>query len=91
MAYYIYSSKLQLNEANVQILRPYFWGFTFIIIRCFLVKTKIYDKRDNFDFDHVDFPFLDHDDVPYSTSCGVHIVQLIRFARVSSHVDNFVT
>ena len=54
------------------------------------VKTKIYDKRDDFDFDIVNFPFLDGD-VPCSTSHGVYISQLIRFARVSSHVDDFNT
>ena len=54
------------------------------------VKTKIYHKRDDFDFDIVNFPFLD-DDVPRSTSDGVYISQLIRFARVSSHVDDFNT
>ena len=52
------------------------------------VKNKIYDKRDDFDF--VNFPFLDGD-VPCSTSYGVYISQLIRFARVSSHVDDFNT
>ena len=45
-----------------------------------LVKTKIYDKRDDFDFDIVNFPFLDSD-VPRSTSYGVYISKLIRFAR----------
>ena len=45
-------------------------------------KTKLYDKRDNFDFDIVNFPFLDGE-VPRSTSYGVYISQLIRFARVS--------
>ena len=54
------------------------------------VKTKIYDKQDDFDFDIVDFPFLDGD-VPRSTSYGVYISQLIRIARVSSHVDDFNT
>ena len=54
------------------------------------VKTKIYDKRDDFDFDIVNFSFLDGD-VPRSTSHGVYISQLIRFARVSSHVDDFNT
>ena len=54
------------------------------------VKTKIYDKRDDFDFDIVNFPFLDGD-VPRLTSYGVCISQLIRFARVSSHVDDFNT
>ena len=40
------------------------------------------------DFDIVNFPFLDGD-VPRSTSNGVYISQLIRFARLSSHVDDF--
>ena len=52
------------------------------------VKTKIYDKRD--DFDIVKFPFLDSD-VPRSASYGVYISQLIRLARVSCHVDDFNT
>ena len=40
------------------------------------------------DFDIVNFPFLDGD-VPSSTSYGVYISQLIRFARVSSNVADF--
>ena len=52
------------------------------------VSSKIYDKRDDFDFDIVNFPFLDGD-VPRSTSYGVYSSQLIRFARVSSHVVDF--
>ena len=42
------------------------------------VKTKIHDKRDDFDFDIVNLPVLDGD-VPRSTSYGVYISQLIRF------------
>ena len=54
------------------------------------VKTKINDKRVVFDFDIVNCPFLDGD-VPCSTSYGVYISHFIRFARVSSHVDDFDT
>ena len=54
------------------------------------VKTKISVKWDDFDFDIVNFPFLDGD-VPRWTSYGVYISQLIRFARVPSHVDDFNT
>ena len=39
------------------------------------VKTKIYNKRDDFDFDIVNFPFLDGD-VPRSASYGVYILNL---------------
>ena len=42
------------------------------------VKTKIYDKQDDFDFDIVNFPFLDSN-VLRSASYGVYISQLIRF------------
>ena len=45
------------------------------------VSSKIYDKHDDFDFDIVNFPFLDGD-VPHRPSYGVYISQLIRFAWV---------
>ena len=48
----------------------------------------MYDKRDDFDFEIVNFPFLDGD-VPCSTSYEVYISQLIRFARASSYVSDF--
>ena len=53
------------------------------------VSSKIYDKRDDFDCDIVNFPFLDGD-VPRRASYGVvYISQLIRFARVCNHVTDF--
>ena len=82
----IYPSELQLNKANVSDAEASFSDLHLSISDGF-VKTKIYDKRDNFDFDIVNVPFLDGD-VPRSASYGVYISQLIRFARVSSHVDD---
>ena len=38
----------------------------------------------------MNFPFLDGD-VPRSVSYGVYFSQFIRFARVSSHADDFNT
>ena len=55
-----------------------------------IVSTKNYNKRDDFDFEIVNFPFLDGD-VPRSTSYEVYISQLIRFARASSIVADFNT
>ena len=53
----------------------------------FLIKYMI--KRDDFDFDIVNFSFLDGD-VPRRPSYGVYIsLNLFAFARASSHVDNF--
>ena len=55
-----------------------------------IVSTDIYDKCDDFDYEIVNFPFLDGG-FPRSTSYGVYISQLIRFARASSHVADFNT
>ena len=85
----IYPSELQLNKANVSDDETSFLDLHLSLSDGF-VKTKIYNKRDDFDFDIVNFPFLDGD-VPRSVSYGVYISQLIRFARVSSHVDDFNT
>ena len=65
-------------------------GQTVVLDLATFVKTKIHGKRDDFDFDMGNFPFLDGD-VPRLTSYGVYISQLIRFARVSSHVDYYNT
>ena len=53
-----------------------------------IVSSKIYDNRDDFNFVIVNFPFLDGD-APRSSSYGVYISQLIRFASVCSNVDDF--
>ena len=53
-----------------------------------IVSTKIYDKRDVFDFEIVNFPFSDAD-VPRSTSFGVYISHPILFARASNSVADF--
>ena len=53
-----------------------------------IVSTKIYDKRDDFNFDIINFPFIDGD-VPRRPSYGVYISQLIRFVRASTDVTDF--
>ena len=89
MVNHIYPSELQLNKANVLETEASVLDIHLSISDGF-VKTKISDKRDDFEIDIVNFPLLDGD-VPRSTSYGVYISQLIRFARVSSHVDDFNT
>ena len=88
MVNHIYPSELQSNKANVSDTEASFLDLHLSISDGF-VKTKIYDIRDDFDFDIVNFLFLDGD-VPRSTSYGVYIYisQLIRFARMSSHVEH---
>ena len=56
------------------------------------LSTRLYDKRDDFDFHIVNFPFLSSN-IPSSPSYGVYISQLIRYAtcclHYCSHYDDF--
>ena len=83
----IYPTELQLNKANSSDTEAPFLGLNLSITNG-IASSKIYDKRDDFNFEIVNFPFLDGD-VPCSTSYGVYISPLIRFARVCSNVDDF--
>ena len=87
MVHRIYPAELQLNKANASDTEAAFLDLN-LSIHNDTVSTKIFDKWDDFDFDIVNFPFLDCD-VPRCPSYGVYISQRIRFARASSHVDDF--
>ena len=82
----IYPTELQLNRANSSDTETSFLDLNLCVSNG-TVSTKIYDKRDDYDFD-INFPFLDGD-VPRRTSYGVYISQLIRFARASSNLNDF--
>ena len=85
----IYPSELQLNKANTSDIKAVFLDLHLSFSND-IVTTKINDKHDDFDYEIVNFPFLDGD-VPRSTSYGVVISKLIRFARASTHVAYFNT
>ena len=67
----IYPSELQLNKANISDTEAPFLDLHLSVANGF-VSSKIYDKRDDFDFDIVNFPFLDGD-VPRRASYSVYI------------------
>ena len=67
----IYPPELQLNKANTSDTEAPFLDIHLSISNGF-VSSKIYDKRDDFDFDIVNFHFLDCD-VPCHPSYGVYI------------------
>ena len=83
----IYPIELQLNKTNSSDTEAPFLDLNLSLTNG-IVSSKIYDKRDDFNFEIENFPFLDGD-VPRSPSYGVYIFQLICFARVYSNVDDF--
>ena len=83
----IYPSQLQLNLASTSDTEAAFLDLN-IFIEGGIIITKIYDKRDDFNFNIVNFPFLDSD-VPRSPSYGIYMSQLVRYARACSKLKDF--
>jgi hypothetical protein len=53
------------------------------------LNSKIYDKRDDFNFSIVNYPFLDSN-IPSRPAYGVYISRLVAFARACSSLSDFV-
>ncbi|WP_435329616.1 hypothetical protein, partial [Klebsiella pneumoniae] len=53
------------------------------------LHLKLYDKRDDFNFSIVNFPFL-CSNIPASPAYGVFVSQLIRYGRAYSSYGNFI-
>ena len=71
MVHRIYPAELQLNKDNASDTEAAFLDLN-LSIHNDIVSTKIYDKRDDFKFVIVKFPFLDGD-IPRRPSYGVYI------------------
>ena len=76
----IYPTEFQLNNANSFDTEDPFLDLD-LSVRNGIVSSKIYDKRDNFNFEPVNFTFLDVD----STRFPFYGVFIFRFARVYFH------
>ena len=66
----IYPTELQLNKANSSDTEAPFLDLNLSITNG-IVSFRIYHKEDDFNFEIVNFPFLDGD-VPCSPSYGVY-------------------
>ena len=71
MVDHIHPTELQLNRANSSDTKAPFLDLNLCISNG-TVSTKISDKRDDFDFDIVNFPFLDGSPPAYLI-WGIHI------------------
>ena len=67
----IYPTELQLSKANSSDTETPFLDLNLSITNG-MVSSKIYDKQNDFNFQIVNFPFLDGE-VPRSSSYGVYI------------------
>ena len=74
----IYPAELQVNKANTSDKETSFLDLNMKVIGSD-IPTSVYDKRDDFGFPIINYPWLSGD-VPGLPSYGFYISQLVRFA-----------
>ena len=69
--------------------RPWYYQTCFVKLLVKYVTTKLYDKRDDFNFPIVNFPFI-CSNIPAAPAYGVYISQLIRYSRACGSYQDFL-
>ena len=84
---FIYPRELEIKETRDTAASLY--------LDCYLyidngkLTTRLYDKRDDFNFPIVNFPFLSSN-IPSAPAYGVYVSQLIHYARTCSNYQDFM-
>ena len=84
----VYPFQLNAEKINQSDNLSSYRDLIFTIEKDGKLSTKLYDKRDDFDFHIVNFLFLSSN-IRSGPSYGVYISQLVRHARCCSYHDDF--
>ena len=86
----IYPSELEIKDTTESSTSASYLDILIKIDADGKLTTQLYDKRDDFTFFIVNFPYL-CSNIPLSPAYGVYISQLIRYARACSPYDQFLS
>ena len=86
---FIYPAELEIKDTTDADHRASYLDLDLNYDRDKRLQVKLYDKRDDFNFNIVNFPFLSSN-IPQSPAYGVYVSQLIRYARASSAYIDFL-
>ena len=80
---YIYPVELEIKDTTDADHQASYLDLEISYDRDKRLQVKLYDKRDDFNFNIVNFPLLSSN-IPQSSAYGVYVSQLIRYARAYS-------
>ena len=95
---FLYSYEAEFVQSLLQAGKKHLaqqFNFTYRYLDCYLyidngkLTTRLYDKRDDFNFPIVNFPFLSSN-IPSAPAYGVYVSQSIRYARTCSNYQDFM-
>ena len=87
MSYIQKNSRLRILQTNPLVLHT--WIFYSNLTTEERLFTKLFDKRDDFSFAIINFPFL-CGNIPAAPAYGVYISQLVRYSRACGLYNDFL-
>jgi hypothetical protein len=85
---FIYPSKLEIKDTTESSTSASYLDLLLNIDADGKLTTQLYDKRGDFSFTIVNFPYI-CSNIPLSPAYGVYISQMIQYARACSTYDQF--
>ena len=85
----MYPAELEIKETTESNISASYLDLLLSIESDGQLRTSLYDKRDDFNFNITNLPFLSSN-IPSSPAYGVFISQLIRYARACSSYKYFI-
>ena len=85
----IYPIELQIKDTKETDMSALYLELHLEIDIAGRLRTKLYNKRDDFDFPIVNFPFI-CSNIPAAPAYGVHISELIRYSRACGSYQDFL-
>ena len=85
----IYPKEMVVNNTNVTNCNCYYLDLNIVIDQS-KFKVSKYDKRNDYNFNVISYPFLDGN-VPNNFSYGVFVSQLVRIAQINTYFNDFRT
>ena len=86
----IYPKELTISETTKSTSVASYLDLLFTRDKSYNITTKLYDKRNAFDFHIVNFPFMSSN-IPSAPAYGVYASQLIHYAHCCSNYGDFLS
>ena len=85
----IYPPEMLLKSTNLTKATSTFLDMRISVFRGSF-RYKSYDKRNDFDFSIANYPHMDGN-IPFRTSYGVYMSQLVRFCDINCEINSFIS
>ena len=84
----IYPTELKLSCTDVDSIQADYLDLDICISSQFF-RSKLFDKRDQFDFKPISYPCLTYSNVSSMSSYGIYLSQILRICRICTKVEDF--